>query len=186
MPIFLLMNWRWLIPTAAAALLAIALGVSRLEIAHLETTAAETALSIEKAKAEAFQHAQALQRDADQVAIDLAGQQSTTQEKIVTRTMTITKEIPIYVKDTSDCVTVGLIRVLDAAAIGVDPATLALAPGQFDETCAGVGARALAQSIVDNYGRAHQNAAELTDLQAYVKALKTRFDQERAAADTKE
>lgn len=123
-----------------------------------------------------FREAQRLQRDADQVAIDLAGQQSVTQEKIVTRTMTITKEIPTYVKDTSDCVTIGLIRVLDAAALGVDPATLVLAPGQFDETCAGIGARALAQSVVDNYGRARQNAAQLTDLQALARRMKAVLD----------
>jgi hypothetical protein len=53
MLVFLLANWRWLIPTAAAAVLAIALGFSSIEVAHLKTSAAETAAAIAKQKADA-------------------------------------------------------------------------------------------------------------------------------------
>lgn len=87
---------------------------------------------------------------------------------IVMQTQRIIREIPRYVQDTSTCVTVGLIRVLDAAALGVDPADLALAPGEFNETCAGIGSHALATSVVGNYGIARENAAQLTGLQGYV------------------
>lgn len=53
MPLFLLANWKWLLPSAAAAVLAILLGVARLEIAALETAAAKTALDIERQKVDA-------------------------------------------------------------------------------------------------------------------------------------
>ncbi len=90
------------------------------------------------------------------------------QQKIVTETVYLTREIPEYVQDTSTCITVGLVRVLDAAARGTDPAAVTLAPGRFNETCAGIGSRALAESVVGNYGRARSNAAQLTGLQTWV------------------
>lgn len=140
---------------------------------------AKIELAQKEAEVAAFKKAQAMQRDADQVAIDIAGNQSNTQEKIVTVTKTIIKEIPTYVKDDSACITVGLVRVLDAAARGTDPAALALAPGEFNETCAGLGSHALADSVAENYGRARQDAAQLTDLQTYVRGVQAALDRQR-------
>lgn len=130
----------------------------------------QTEWRLEKAaaKAAAVDEGAKQQSGADRAAITVAAATTVAVERIVTETVYINREIPTYVPDTSHCITVGLIRVLDAAARGSDPAAAALAPGQFNETCAGIGSRALAESIVGNYGTARANAAQLTGLQGYV------------------
>jgi hypothetical protein len=60
--------------------------------------------------------------------------------------------------------------VLDAAALGVDPDTLSLAPGQSDGSCAPVKASDLAASVAGNYGAARANAEQLTALQNWIAA----------------
>jgi hypothetical protein len=62
------------------------------------------------------------QAGANAAVLDFSDHQAEVQPQIVTVTKTIVKEIPRYVQDTSACVTVGLVRVLNAAAIGTDPA----------------------------------------------------------------
>lgn len=63
------------------------------------------------------------------------------------------------------CVSYGLVRQHDAAALGVDPDTLPLPSGVTDDTCAPVENADLASAISDNYAAARANAQELTDLQ---------------------
>lgn len=53
MPLFLLANWKWLAGVAGMAVLAILLGLSRMEVGSLKLAAAKTALDIEKQKTEA-------------------------------------------------------------------------------------------------------------------------------------
>lgn len=139
------------------------------EIAKIE-------LSIEKARAEAKAEGSRLQHETDQAAIAAATGQVIVQEKIVTRTVQIQKEIPIYVQDSSNCITWGLVRVLDAGANGVDPATLNLPAGQLNESCAPFGSQLLADRIVGNYGLSRQNAEQLTGLQAYALRLKAALE----------
>jgi hypothetical protein len=64
------------------------------------------------------------------------------------------------------CVSYGLVRQHDAAALGVDPDTLPLPAGSSDDACSPVTNSALADAISDNYAAARANAQELTDLQA--------------------
>lgn len=122
-----------------------------------------------QALAAAQKEAADLQHALDGVSLKAADTQVIVQTEIVETTKTIVKEIPHYVPDTSSCITVGLVRVLDAAARGADPETLPLAPGQFNETCADVRASDLARNVAENYGRAHGNAAQLTGLQDWVR-----------------
>jgi hypothetical protein len=123
------------------------------------------------AQAAAVEAAADQQERAHAVALAAALADAAAQERIVTRTLTITKEVPRYVKDTAGCITLGLVRVLDAAVHGRDLAELSLAPGEFDETCATVAATALAESIVRNYGICHANAQQLSGLQAWVRSV---------------
>jgi hypothetical protein len=123
------------------------------------------------AKAEAEAVRQALERQKIQAGIDLkaAVEEAQKQIEIVTVTHTITKEIPIHVPLASKCaVTVGFLRVLDAAVHGVTPAGLPLAAGQSDDSCAATDPRTLALNIVQNYRTCEANAQQLTSLQAWV------------------
>jgi hypothetical protein len=76
-----------------------------------------------------------------------------------------------HVQDTHTCVPYGVVRVLDASVLGVGPDTLQLAPGKSDDACAPVTASDLARSVADNYAVAAQNAAQLDDLEAAIKAI---------------
>jgi hypothetical protein len=94
------------------------------------------------------------------------------QQRIVTQTVTITKEIPHYVHDTVSCpgLTVGLARILRAAADGTDPASLSLASGQSDDTCSDVTASEVAGWFTGYAQASRANTQQLTDLIAAVKA----------------
>lgn len=105
--------------------------------------------------------------------------QAQVQERIVYRTTTIIKRIPDHVtpaQDASGCVTYGLVRVLDAAALGADPGDLELPAGKSDDACAPVKASALAASIVENYGVGQQNAEQLNALIADTRARTDLFN----------
>lgn len=112
--------------------------------------------------------------------LDAAVAEAKAQEKIVTRTQFIIKEVPRYVtasQDRSTCVTYGLVRVLDAAALGTDPADLELPAGQSDDACAPVKASDLAASVAENYGTARQNAQQLDALIEDTRSRIDRFNQ---------
>jgi hypothetical protein len=116
--------------------------------------------------------AAAIKKAEDQFSLQAAVDEAKKQAQIVTVTNTVTKEVPKYVPIGSKCpVTIGLLRVLDAAVLGVDPAQLPLGPGQSDESCADVDARTLALNIVANYGACQANAQQLTSLQAWVRGI---------------
>ena len=109
----------------------------------------------------------------DAVTLASALSEAQAQEKVVTITQTVTKEIPAHVPpavDATVCVPFGLIRLLDASALQADPDSLSLPTGQSDGSCSPVKASALAQSVIDNYGVAQANAEQLTALQAWVLA----------------
>lgn len=97
---------------------------------------------------------------------------SQAQAQIITKTVTLTQKVPIYVTQTVDhpCLPVGLIRLLDAAVSEADPASLQLAPGQSDDTCADIDVDTLADQIIAWISVDQGNAQQLTDLQAWVKA----------------
>lgn len=99
--------------------------------------------------------------------LDLTVAEADGQERIVTKFRNIIEEVPIYVQDTSACITYGLIRLLDAAALGADPKDLLLPASEYNENCAPVKATDLAKSVVRNYEAAHANAQQLTSLQTW-------------------
>lgn len=166
---------NWIVLAAVAAISAgsatlVTRAVYKGEIAEIELAQAQALIQAQK-------FGQVIQRGLDQVAVSSAASQGIVQEKIVLQTVTITKEIPIYVQDNSTCITVGLVRVFDAATTGADPAALDLAAGESNDTCAGLGWHALAESVAGNYGRARQDAAQLTGLQEYVRKVQAQLAQ---------
>jgi len=119
----------------------------------------------------AFKKGQSLQRAADQVAIDIAGTQTVVQERIITNTIKLKEEVQIYVQDDSNCITYGFMRLHDAAALGVDPATLALPADKSNGSCTTLKWSDLEKGVIGNYGTADQNAGQLTGLQGYVSGV---------------
>jgi hypothetical protein len=78
-------------------------------------------------------------------------------------------EVPRYVTKDQACITYGFIRVLDAAAHGVDPATLNLPAGKSDGTCAPLEPAVVASKLVANITAAKLNAEQLDALSAVVR-----------------
>jgi len=81
----------------------------------------------------------------------------------------IIKEVPVYVTKEADsgCVVPrGFARLHDAAAAG----SLAGPAGITDAAPAGIALSSVAAAVADNYERCHENAAELTGLQEWVRA----------------
>lgn len=92
------------------------------------------------------------------------------QRQTTTRYVKLTKEVPVYVTEIQDraCVPYGIVRVLDAAALGSDPAALELPAGQSDDACSPLKPSDLARGILHNYEVAQQNAQQLDALIASV------------------
>lgn len=158
---------------AAGIALAIALSVAGLTGAHLQKLGDvhkydQLVLSDAQAQSKAIEDAYALQKSIDTKILAAATADATAQTVIVSRSNKTITEVPYYVKDTipvpGDCITFGFVRVLDSAALGVDPSSLLLPAGATDDTCTTLKASDLAKSIIDNYSTAEQNAKQLNDL----------------------
>ena len=179
-PLWLMRNWK--LVAAGALLVAATFSTWWVTRKVYRGQIAEIRLEQERAKLVAFSQGAALQEGIDKAVIRVGGRTAVAQENVVTRIVKIREEIPIYVKDDSTCITWGLVRVLDAAVHGVDPAALPLAPGESNETCADIGADTLADSIVANYGRAGENAVQLNGLIEAVDEISAELEKARAAA----
>lgn len=172
---WLILNYRTALPWLCVAALGGLAAVTqvRLSAAHLEL--ANYKADYFKDLANARSTAAADQKAIDSAITAAAVADAEGQVRIVTRTTTLKEKVPVYVKDNSTCITVGLIRVLDAAALGVDPETLDLRSGESNESCADISAVTLAQSVNGNYGLCHANAEQLNNLAAAYEALRKQY-----------
>lgn len=126
----------------------------------------------ERAVAAAVQAA----REDERKQLKLQSQSGDTQAKVQRKeaeaARTIIEKVPYYVRETVtvSCVSYGLVRVLDAAALGLDPAELRLPAGKSDDACTGLTPADLARSVASNYAAARADAAQLDGLIAHDKA----------------
>lgn len=86
------------------------------------------------------------------------------QTRIATVTRIIHERIPTYVTARTPCIPWSVVRVHDAATLGVDPSTLSLPAGQSPDACSDVSPAAFMAGIADNYAAARANAQQLNDL----------------------
>lgn len=100
------------------------------------------------------------------------------QTRIVTRYRTLTKEVPTYVPTSVPCIPWGVVRLHDAAVLGVDPASLQPPAAGADDACSDVDPRAFVGTVLGNYQAAEQNAEQLNALE---KNLRDRADATKPA-----
>jgi hypothetical protein len=108
---------------------------------------------------------------ADKITADVGRKAEDRQVEIRTVTKTLIREVPIYVTaetDRSYPVPVGLVRLHDAAALGL-PAALPDPAGRADDAPSGVAASTLGETVADNYGTCRANAAQLDALEEWVR-----------------
>lgn len=93
------------------------------------------------------------------------------QQEIRTVTRTIVERVPVYVTLETDqrfAIPVGLGRVHDAAALGVE--SVPSPTGQPDGEPSGIAASTLAATLADNYGVCRATRQTLIDLQSWVRS----------------
>ena len=168
MPTWLLGPWGYVIAAGFAAMVA---GAGTGWTVHKVDHDAYVSLQLQDQRAQtaAVEKAKIIQSAQDTIVLASAVHEAQAQQKIVTETVTVTKEIPVHVSDRSNCITYGLVRVLDAAAAGTSVPAVGLAPGQPDDTCAPISWSAFAAEIADDYGSGRGNAEQLNALEDVVK-----------------
>lgn len=162
--------WSYLAAACIAALLA---GSATGYVVHRMDGAAIAAMKLadQQARTAAIRDAAQVQQSQDSVNLSAAVAEATAQQKIVTETVTVTKEITTHVPLATPCIPFGLVRVLDDAASGSDTADTPAPPGQSDDACAPLSWRAFAGELSDDYGIGRANAQQLNALEADVTAL---------------
>lgn len=145
-----------------------------------QTTALELKYAL--AQATAVRQAADKQHEIDQHAMTAALTEAASQQQLTITTEAIQKEVTRYVKvpvatpvgtvpsSSGACITVGFVRVIDAASLGVEPSSLPDLAGKPDDACAAITPPALADAIIANYGTCRQNAEQLNALIALVRA----------------
>lgn len=166
-------GWQGL--ALAAGLSALLAGAGTGYIVHRIDASALSDLKASDAAAQtkAVQAASLALQKQDKAVLDAAVAEARSQQQIVTKTVTLIKEIPVHVTDTSECgtPTFGLIRLLQSAALGTDTTGIAPSPGQPDGACSGLSWRSFATDLADDYGNARANAEQLNALEDSVVAI---------------
>lgn len=160
--------WGWVIAFAATAAVAFGGGF---KLAHDLDQGAYQALKASYAQAAASAAQGARQREEAQMALSQAtGEAEAAQQAALTaKARVITREITHYVttaQDAHGCVTWGMLRLHDAAALGVPADTLVPPAGQSDDACSPVKPSDFMAAITGNYAVAWANAEQLNALEA--------------------
>jgi hypothetical protein len=122
---------------------------------------------------QAEQHVVAVVRRQGAVATAVAVKDRAAEDRIGAATGTLIRDIPDHVTPASDLrfpLPVGLVRVHDAAALGLDLSAVPDPAGQPDDAASGVAASAAASVIAANYGDCRVEAERLSNLQDWITA----------------
>lgn len=154
-----------------AALLAVAIGVG----ARLEHIWLAPQVKAAKAQVEAVE-ARARTMKAAQSAITYSGAaaEDKAQAALAQQARIIIRKVPVYVSSAPrpvvGCVTNGMLRLHDAAVLGIDPADLPPPSGESDAACAPVAPSDFMAAVASNYAAARANEEQLNSLEADVQA----------------
>lgn len=139
---------------------------------HKEVEALQAQLLAEQtAKIKAIQAAVAKQLAADKITHDADVAYAESQQKLVTVTKTIIKEVPVHVTAQTDAsypVPCGLVRVWDAAVLGVSADALPLPAGKSDDSACPVKASVLASAGTDAIRKYIETSNQLVALQGWI------------------
>jgi len=165
---------RWV--ALAAAVLALLAGVHHHGVTQgRDREKAAQAARMERARKDVVRR----EAKADAITADVGKKSETRQAEIRWRTITTIREVPVYVRPETDRrypIPVGLVRVHDAAARGLDPSVVPDPAGRPDDAPSGVAASALGETLAANYGSCLADLERFRDLQSWV-------DQQKAAWD---
>jgi hypothetical protein len=166
---------KTLIIGAACAIALAAAGAGGFKLAwQLQAGAiAKIQLADARAEAAAVTKARVQEAAAAKVSDEAGAKAADHQAKIQVVTRTIVREVPAHVTPQADArcvIPVGLVRVHDAAARGVDVTEVPDPTGRSDDAPASVRCSELAGVVADNYGLYRSVSQQLIDLQDWVTA----------------
>lgn len=123
------------------------------------------------AEAAAVKRAQAVAAVQAALNAKASAKEATAQARIVYLTKTLTKEVPGVITvqmDKSYPLSVGFVRLHDAAALGLDVSQVPAPAGQPDDAASSIASSVAAAAIIANYGEARADAERLTALQKWI------------------
>jgi len=172
---------------AAAGIAAILAGYGSYQVTAWAKDETISSLKLADAKAEtdAVQAAKDQMARQDKVTLDSAVAEAEAQARIVTRTVTITRKVPVYVSAQSDsrCVLPnGFVQLLDAAGLQADPDALPGATGEPHDAAAGLSLSEATALLAADLGAAAANAEQLTALQGWIKEQESQAPPARSGA----
>ena len=152
---------KWIIYGIMAA--TILGGIAYIEHEWAAGKAAQAQLAAQAAQVKTLTVAQKV------VVTSAAASEKTAQTSLAAQSKVIIQKVPIYVPVKAPtvgvpCISNGLVRLHDAAALGVDPASLTAAGP--DAACSSVAPSAFADTVARNYAAARANAEQLDALEA--------------------
>ena len=140
-------------------------GIAYVEHEWTAGKAAQAQLAAQAAQVKALTVAQKV------VVTSAAASEKTAQTSLAAQSKVIIQKVPIYVPIKAPtvgvpCISNGLVRLHDAAALGVDPASLTA--GGPDAACSSVAPSAFADTLARNYAAARANAEQLDALESVI------------------
>jgi hypothetical protein len=145
---------------------------------HLRWTAPDSLAaqlsSLRLAEAAAARRALAVQAEQGRIGARLAAIDVVARARIRQRTQTLIEEIPHVVPPAVDRafpLSVGLVRLHDAAALGLDLSAVPDPAGRPDDAAASLAPGDLAAVVADNYGACLADQRRLSDLQDWVREV---------------
>lgn len=130
-------------------------------------------------------HARTVEVAQAKVSVRTSTAEANAQAKITAQGRATHEKVRYYVKAVPvdrACVPYGLLRVLDAAGLGLDPASVQLPAGQSDDACAPLSPPDFAAALTDRFTDARANAEQLNALQ---EDLRQRIDAANGTEDNR-
>jgi hypothetical protein len=165
------MLYAWLLSGISIAVVS-AYGMHRWDEGQYAIAQAAAEKAQITALANAAKDAEALGITEGQITFTAGQDFSMHQTQIVTRTVTLIREVPVYVtpKAVAACVVPrGFVELHNNAARPGDTAAAVVsgAPPELVDAPSGVGLDTVASTIITNYGRCNSNAAQLAALEKW-------------------
>lgn len=134
----------------------------------------EYAVALQKAQIAALKEGMKRQAALDKGMADAAFKAGEKAGQEKAKTVTLIKEVPVYVTQKVDAefaVPCAVYRLHNASALGLEASLINLPAGLTDESACPIKTSGLISTIIENYGIAREQAAQITGLQDLARTL---------------
>lgn len=136
-------------------------------------------LAAGRAREAALETQNALTFDTSAIGVRVSTEFEAERERTYYVSQTIIKEVPFHVSARTDArypLPWGLVRVHDAAILGLDPSAFSIPAGQSDDAASSVKASDLAANDAENFGACRANQEQLGRLLEWARGVETAWN----------